>query len=147
MDSKGLYIKYGAFIGIAMSSFFMLVKFLGWHDNPWLRLFNVIIIAFGIYAVIKKKKDIEGDSFEYFSGFKTGISTGLLATGIFVLFMAIYMFHLDTAFTEKLMATWMKGYNQGPGILLFILLVEGVSSSVILSLTFMQKFKRSRNLA
>ncbi len=45
------------------------------------------------------------------------------------------------------MNTWIKSYNQRPGILLFILAVEGFASTVVLTLAFMQKFKPSWNLS
>jgi len=145
MKSNALYVKYGLLIGAALIGYFLLIRLVGLHDNHWLRVLNGVIIAYGIYAVIKKKKNIEKDAFEYFSGFATGILTGVIATFIFVLFMGIYLFHIDPPFAEMLME-YLAGAG-GPEILLLILAIEGVSSSVILSLTFMQKFKVSRNVS
>ncbi|MEE9364955.1 MAG: DUF4199 domain-containing protein [Cellulophaga sp.] len=147
IESQRIYLKYGLLIAMALIAFFLLVRVFGLHENIWLRLFNGVIIGYGIYAVIKKKKQMEKYEFDYFSGFITGVSAGIIATGIFVLFMAVYMFHLDTAFADDLLGNWMGNYNHGPGILVFVLAVEGASSSLILSLTFMQKFKQSKNIA
>ena len=58
--------------------------------------------------------------------------------------MGIYLFHIEPPFADLLME-YLVGAG-GPEILLLILAIEGVSSSVILSLTFMQKFKVSRNI-
>jgi len=145
MKSKTLYVKYGLLIGAALIAYFLLIRLVGLHDNHWLRVLNGVIVAYGIYAVIKKKKSIEKENFEYFSGFATGILTGVIATMVFVLFMGIYLFHIDTPFAALLMG-YLAGVG-GPEILLLILAIEGVSSSVILSLTFMQKFKVSRNIS
>jgi len=147
MKSNLIYVKYGVLIAIALIVYFLIVRLIGLHENHWLRLLNGVIVAYGIYAVIRKKKALENDKFEYFSGFATGIGAGILATAIFVFFMGIYLFHIDPTFAENIMAKWMTSYNGGPEILLFILAIEGVSSSVVLSLTFMQKFKISRNMS
>jgi len=145
MKSNALYVKYGLLTAVALIGYFLLIRLVGLHDNHWLRVLNGVIVAYGIYAVIKKKKSIEKDTFEYFSGFATGILTGAIATFVFVLFMGIYLFHIDPPFAEMLMG-YLAGAG-GPEILLLILGIEGVSSSVILSLTFMQKFKVSRNVS
>ena len=144
MKSNTLYVKYGVLIGVALIAYFLLIRLLGLHDNHWLRIVNGVIVAYGIYAVIKKKKSIEKDNFEYFSGFGAGILTGVIATFVFVIFMGIYLFHIEPPFADLLME-YLVGAG-GPEILLLILAIEGVSSSVILSLTFMQKFKVSRNI-
>lgn len=102
-------------------------------------------MAYGIYAVIKQKKSLDGDKFEYFSGFGVGILTGVIATIVFVVFMGVYLFHIEPQFAERLLKH-IAGSMGGAEILLLILGIEGVSSSVILSLTFMQKFKISRNI-
>lgn len=144
MKSNTLYVKYGVLIGVALIAYFLLIRLLGLHDNHWLRIVNGVIVAYGIYAVIKKKKSIEKDNFEYFSGFGAGILTGVIATFVFVIFMGVYLFHIEPPFADLLME-YLVGAG-GPEILLLILAIEGVSSSVILSLTFMQKFKVSRNI-
>jgi hypothetical protein len=59
--------------------------------------------------------------------------------------MSVYMYHIDKNFAENVMKGWFSEYKQGPGILLFVLVVEGFASTVILTLTFMQKFKPSWN--
>jgi len=144
MKSNALYVKYGLLIAAALIAYFLLIRLIGVHDNHWLRVLNGVIVAYGIYAVIKKKKDLEKDDFEYFSGFATGILTGVVATIVFVVFMGVYLFHIEPPFADMLMG-YLAGAG-GPEILLLILGIEGVSSSVILSLTFMQKFKVSRNI-
>ncbi|WP_340077226.1 DUF4199 domain-containing protein [Leptobacterium sp. I13] len=145
MNTHKIHIRYGIITAIVLIFYFLFVKLFGLHENPWLRILNGVIVAYGIYASIRFRRLIEGSNFNYYGGFRTGLYTGFLATIVFVVFMAVYMFHLDPTFTEKLMDSWMKEYNQGPGILLFVLAVEGFASSVVLTLTFMQKFKPSWN--
>lgn len=146
MDPDKIHIRYGVIISFILIGYFLIVKLFGLHENSWLRLINGGIVAYGIYAVIRYKKLLEEEGFQYYSGFKTGIYTGFLATLIFAAFMSVYMFHLDPTFAENVMQGWVSEYNQGPGILLFVLVIEGFASTVILTLTFMQKFKPSWNI-
>lgn len=145
MNPSSVHIRYGVVIAVVLIAYFLVLSLFGLHENPWLRLFNGAIMAYGIYAVIRFRKLLEGDSFDYYKGFKSGIYAGFLATLIFVGFMALYMFHLNPGFPEKLMDNWVKDYYQGPGILVFILVVEGFASTVVLTLAFMQKFKPTWN--
>ncbi|MBC8755580.1 DUF4199 domain-containing protein [Kordia sp. YSTF-M3] len=139
-------VKYGSFIALGLIVYFLTVRLLGMHENPWLRILNGVIVAFGIYKVIKDVKAQRGVHFNYFDGFKAGIISGFVATLIFTLFMGIYIFHIDTAFAEKIMAMSLGSVATEPGLLLFIILIEGFASTVILSLLFMQKFKPSWNI-
>ena len=84
MKSNALYVKYGLLIAATLIVYFLIIRLIGLHDNHWLRVLNGVIVAYGIYAVIKKKKSLEGDDFEYFSGFGVGIVTGVIATLTFV---------------------------------------------------------------
>ena len=145
MKLNALYVKYGLLIATVLITYFLIIRLIGLHDNHWLRVLNGVIVAYGIYAVIKKKKSLEGASFEYFSGFGIGILTGVIATLTFVGFMGVYLFHIEPAFADELLSH-IAGSVGGPEILLLILGIEGISSSVVLSLTFMQKFKVTRNV-
>ena len=145
MEKKA--VKYGMYIASGLVIYFLLVRLLGLHENPWLRLLNGVIVAFGIYKVIKDTKAMLGTEFTYFDGFKTGILGGFVATVIFAVFMGIYIFHIDTGFADKVMEMGLGSYANEPGILLFIILIEGFASTVILSLLFMQKFKPSWNIS
>ncbi len=145
MNPERIYLRYGIVIAIVLIAYFLIIKLFGGHENPWLRLLNGVIMAYGIYAAIRLRKLLEGEKFGYYNGFRTGLFTGVVATFIFVGFMALYMYHLDPDFPNRIMGNWVEEYKQGPGILLFVLLVEGLASAVVLTLAFMQKFKTSWN--
>ena len=144
--SLSVAVKYGLFISITLIAYFLVVRLFNMHENPWLRLFNGVGMAAGIYFSIRYYKLIAGNEFSYINGIKTALLTGFIATFIFTLFMAIYMFHLDTDFTEKLLGDWFKNYDAGAGILVFIILIEGLASTVVLALAFMQIFKKNYNM-
>lgn len=144
--SFSVALKYGIFVTTALIAYFLVLRLFGFHENPWLRVFNGVFMSAGIFYAIKYYKLITGNAFTYVDGFKTGLITGFIATILFTAFMAIYMFHLDPAFTQKLLGEWFNNYGEGAGILVFIILIEGLTSTVILTLTFMQIFKKSSNL-
>ncbi|MGJ8591599.1 MAG: DUF4199 domain-containing protein [Aquaticitalea sp.] len=144
--SLSVAIKYGLFTTAGLIAYFLLLKLFGLHENPWLRLFNGAIVAAGIFFAIKYYKLKSGQAFTYVDGFKTGLLTGFIATGIFVVFMAIYMFHLDQAFTQTILEEWFDDTDQGAGILIIILIIEGLASTAVLTLTCMQIFKKSQNV-
>ena len=146
-SSLSVALRYAVFVTTALIAYFLILRLFGLHENPWLRLFNGIAMAIGIFYGIKYYKLLTDDAFTYVDGFKTGLITGFIATILFTVFMAVYMFHLDPDFTQKLLGEWFKNYGVGAGILVFIVLVEGLTSTVILTLTFMQIFKKSNNLS
>src|SRR5690606_32366069 len=113
--------------------------------NPWFRILNGLIMACGIFMAIKNFKNNNSD-FDYGGGFKTGLMAGFIATILFSGFMCIYFFHLDTGFTKHLLQNWFSGFDYGAGILVFIILLEGFSSAIVLTLACMQFLKNSENI-
>ncbi|MGM5469049.1 DUF4199 domain-containing protein [Flavobacteriaceae bacterium LMO-SS05] len=145
--SLSVALKYGIFVTTALIAIFLILRLFGLHENPWLRLVNGVAMAAGIFFAIKYYKLVVGAAFTYVDGFKTGLITGFIATVLFTGFMAIYMFHLDPDFTKMLLGEWFNNYGEGAGILVFIIFIEGLASTVVLTLTFMQIFKNSNNLS
>ncbi|OYX22732.1 MAG: hypothetical protein B7Z06_11250 [Flavobacteriales bacterium 32-35-8] len=145
-SSASVALKYGVFTALTLIIYFLALKLIGLHNNPWFRIFNGPIMGYAIYVAIKNHKSASGTEFDYGSGFKIGLSTGFIATVLFAAFMCIYMFYLDTAFTNNLLKNWFSDFDYGSGILVFIILIEGLASTVVLTLTCMQLFKNSRNI-
>lgn len=136
-------IKYGIITSLGLIVYFLIIKLLNLHTNPWFRLLNGLVVAYGIYAAIKRYKLVSGTTFNYINGFKVAIVTGFLATFVFALFMGIYLFHVDPQFMNTLLQDWFRDMNYGGGILIFVIIIEGLASTTILALTFMQIFKNS----
>ncbi|WP_027127606.1 DUF4199 domain-containing protein [Gelidibacter mesophilus] len=139
-------LKYGLFITACLIAYFLILRLFGLHDSVWLRLANGLFMAVGIFFAIKYYKFKYNAGFTYVDGFKTGLLTGFIATGCFVIFMAIYMFHLDKSFAQDILAEWFGDSNQGPGLLILILVMEGLASTAVLTLTCMQIFKKSQHV-
>ncbi|MEZ4801415.1 MAG: DUF4199 domain-containing protein [Gelidibacter sp.] len=139
-------LKYGLFVTAGLIAYFLILKLFNLHENPWLRMFNGVVMAAGIYYAIKYYKLTVANSFTYVDGFKTGLITGFIATILFTAFMAIYMFHIDQEFAQKLLKDWFQDFSEGTGILVFIIFIEGLASTAVLTLTCMQIFKKSQNV-
>lgn len=144
--SLSVAVKYGLFVAASLIAYFLILRLFGLHDAPWLRMANGIFMAVGIYFAIKYYKYKSQNDFTYVDGFKTGLLTGFIATGVFLIFMAVYIFHLDPDFATDVLAKWFDYGNQNGGLLIIIILIEGLASTAILSLTCMQIFKKSKQV-
>ncbi|MGB0788846.1 MAG: DUF4199 domain-containing protein, partial [Marinirhabdus sp.] len=71
--------------------------------------------------------------------------TGAVATMVFVAFMAVYMYHLDTEFSNNILDSWHLNYESGTLMILLSLVLMGLSTSLVLTLAFMQLLKDSWN--
>ncbi len=140
-------LRYGLAMTLCLIAYFLILRLFDLHENPWLRLANGIIMSLGVYYSIKYYKLSSNQKFTYVNGIKTGLIAGFIATALFTIFMAIYMFHLDIEFTQKLLGDWFSDYGVGANILVFIIFIEGMASSVVLSLGFMQFFKTTNNMS
>lgn len=144
--SLSVALKYGFFIAACLIAYFLILKMFDLHDKPWLRMANGLFMAAGIYLAIKHYKFKYKASFTYVDGFKTGLLTGFIATGSFIVFMAIYIFHLDKEFAQSILETWFDNTERGGGMLIIIILIEGLASTAVLTLACMQIFKKSQHI-
>lgn len=144
--SLSVALKYGLFIAGSLIAYFLILKLFNLHDQPWLRLANGLFMAAGIYFAIKYYKYKHVDAFTYVDGFKTGLLTGFIATGCFIIFMAVYIFHIDKGFPETVLRSWFDTTKSSGGVMILIVLLEGMASTAILTLTWMQLFKKSQHM-
>lgn len=69
-----------------------------------------------------------------------------MATIVFTIFFALYSTELNPGFLEVLSSQWASTYESLEAIVFFVVAVMGFSTTVVLTLTFMQLFKSSNNL-
>ena len=93
MKITALPIRFGIAISSSLIAFFLILSLFNVNTNPFYSFFNAIIIAFGIYDVIKLYKLREGTEFSYSKGFSIGITTGFVATVLFAIFFVFYVSH------------------------------------------------------
>lgn len=146
MKNFTLPIRFGIATSGSLIAYFLILSLLELHTNVFYSLFNAVITGFGIYEAIKYYKVQEGSKFNYGTGFTTGLTTGGMATIVFTIFFVLYSTELNPGFLEILSTQWASEYESFEAIVFFVVAVMGFSTTVVLTLTFMQLFKKSNNL-
>ena len=146
MKKIALPIRFGIVISGLLIAFFLILALFKAHIYPIYSLFNAVITAFGIYEAIKVHKLESDREFTYTSGFSVGLVTGFVATIVFTLFFTFYATEIDTTFLSKILAAFKWQYDINIGLLAFVVAIMGFATTVVLTLSFMQLFKTSRNL-
>ena len=140
-----LPIRFGVAIAGSLIAYFLILALLGLHTQPLYSLFNGVITGFGIFEAIRYYKISKGVAFEYSDGFSVGMVTGFVATIIFTIFFGIYAGNLDPKFLDKIINRWEATYDTSLGSMIFLVAIFGFATTVVLTLSFMQLFKRSWN--
>jgi len=146
MKQFALPIRFGIAVSGSLIAYFLLLSLFGLHTNVFYSLFNGVITGFGIYEAIKYFRVKEGPSFNYGKGFTAGIVTGFVGTFIFTLFFAFYSTEINLGFLDELSKVWFRDYNTSEGIVFFTVAIMGFATTLVLTLSFMQLFKSSKNL-
>lgn len=137
-------LKYGFWIAISLILYFLFFRMLGLHNNIMMSVPNGLIFGFGIYLALKQFK-ISDPEMSYRKGMEVGFISGAVASMLFAVFMAFYLYQIDTKFAHSIMEQWNMADALGNFEVVLSIFIMGVSTSLILALTFMQLFKRSWN--
>ncbi|NJB36828.1 DUF4199 domain-containing protein [Croceivirga sp. JEA036] len=146
MKNSTLPIRFGLVTAAVLVAYFLILSLFNKHTNIFYSLFNGVITGFGIYETIKYLKLKDGDKFDYGRGFKFGLTTGVVATLLFTFFFMVYSTELNPLFLEQLSAVWAKDYSNFTAIVFFTVAIMGMATSLVLTLSFMQLFKSSKNI-
>ncbi|WP_139854119.1 DUF4199 domain-containing protein [Aequorivita sinensis] len=139
-----VYSRYGFGIAAVLIAYFLILKLIGLHQYPVLSSVNGLIFGFGIYMALKKYSASE-TNFKYEKGFEVGLFSGGIASVLFSIFMAIYMYQIDTEFSSGIMNKWNLEYDLGTLMLVLSILIMGFATTIVLTLSFMQLLKTSWN--
>lgn len=139
-----IYSRYGVWTAIVLIVYFLLLKLIGLHQYPVLSAVNGLIFGTGLYLAMKKYT-VEEINFKYEKGFEVGLLTGGIGSIIFTIFMAVYMYQIDTEFAASIMEQWSLEYDVGTLMLLISILIMGFATTLVLTLSFMQLLKKSWN--
>ncbi|TKD65359.1 DUF4199 domain-containing protein [Flavobacterium sp. ASW18X] len=146
MKNSTLPIRFGLVTAAVLVAYFLILSLFNKHTNIFYSLFNGVITGFGIYETIKYLKLKDGNKFDYGRGFKFGLTTGVVATLLFTFFFMVYSTELNPLFLEQLSAVWAKDYSNFTAIVFFTVAIMGMATSLVLTLSFMQLFKSSKNI-
>ena len=139
-----VYSTYGIWIAVILIAYFLLLKLFGFHEYPTLSAVNGLIYGVGIYMALTAYRGRK-NRFKYEKAFEVGMMAGSIATIIFTVFMAVYMYQIDTEFPATIMERWNFEADLETILLLTAILIMGVVTSLVLTFSFMQLLKRSWN--
>ena len=145
MKKLSIPLTYGIIIAVLLAAYFLLLALFDLHINPVYSVFNIVIMAGGMYLAIKKYRKKKGAKFKYQKGFMTGLSTGFMATILFTGFFAVYTSELNPGFQERLVTMWESDWFVNIGMLIFTVALMGFATTFVLTLSFMQLLKPTRN--
>lgn len=145
MKQYALPIRFGIATSGSLIAYFLVLSLFNLHTNVFYSLFNGVITGFGIYEAIKYLRLSNKNTFSYGKGFTGGVITGFIATLIFTIFFALYSTEINPDFLSTLSEAWFKNFHF-EGIVFFTVAIMGFATTLVLTLSFMQLFKSSRNL-
>jgi hypothetical protein len=126
------------FLGIA--GFFFVMKILGLDNVSELRFLNFVFVLWGINRAIKMNIKENQESL-YFENFLLGAGTSVLAVGLTIVGLIIYVSFIDGTLLTVLENSSFWGSDLSLPLIVFALTVEGIASSVICSFVLMQYYK------
>ena len=138
------YTTYGIWTALALIVYFLVLKLIGLHQYPVLSAVNALIFGAGIYIALKNYRS-KKTGIKYEKGFELGLLTGGIASIIFTVFMALYMYQIDDEFATSIMESWNVETDLGTSMLVLAIFIMGLVTTLILTFSFMQLFKRSWN--
>ncbi|NNC49942.1 MAG: DUF4199 domain-containing protein [Flaviramulus sp.] len=146
MKKLSIPVRFGLVTSAVLIAYFLVLALLHKHTNPVFSFFNAIITAFGIYEAIRLKKLENVEDFSYGEGFKTGLITGAVATLLFTVFFLFYATEFNSTFLPELLKIMNGGLGADVGLVTAVVLIMGLATTVVSTLTVMQLFKKSGNI-
>ena len=140
MTSTKIIINNALLIFAGIVVFFFLMKILGLENVSELRFLNFAFVLWGINRAIKTNIHKNQESL-YFNNFSIGIATSVVAVGLTILGLIIYVDFISPSLMIILEDSSFWGQNLTLGLVVFALAIEGIASSVICSFILMQYYK------
>ena len=136
-------VPYAFYTAGALIVYFILMKIFGLEKNLYLRVFNFFIVGAGIFFLYRNSLKKENDEqLGYVQSLMAGGLLTLISVVVFVVFLALYIYFLDPQFLETLDSTSLWATSGMPvSLIVFGILIEGLSSGFMISFILMQYFK------
>ncbi len=131
------------YAGIAL--FFLVMKVFGLEKNMALRMFNFVIVIWGINSAIKMNI-LKNHETNYLTNIFVGIATSLIAVFASSISLLIYANFISPDFIHVLESSMLWGDNLSISLLTIVIFFEGTASSVISSFIVMQYWKNYKVL-
>lgn len=133
-------IKFGFFIFLGIGFYFLLMELLGLTDIYILRLFNALIIIFGLNLTIKQNLK-EGKTGYLENLFSTSL-TGFIGIALGIVGLISFIkIKGGTTYLKTLSEAFMFGGNPSIAQYAFGLFIEGIGSVLIVSFITIQYWR------
>ncbi|MGG8495621.1 hypothetical protein ACQY1Q_04335 [Tenacibaculum sp. TC6] len=140
MSKSKIILNNALLIFAGIAGYFLLMKILGLDSIPELRFLNFVFVLWGINRAIKTNIKTNQETL-YFQNFLIGTGTSILAVGISILGLIIYVSFLDGSFIKVLENSSFWGKDLSLPLVIFALAIEGIASSVTCAFILMQYYK------
>jgi hypothetical protein len=135
----------GIFVSIALIAYFILMKYMQLEDVAELRWFNLVIQLGSIIFVIRYFKYKTKRRVEYLEGISLSFLTSAVGAILFAAFIYIYFSNNPILLLHLKDNAPMMGEYLTPLTASLTVVVEGLTSALILSFVIMQYFKDDPN--
>ncbi len=130
---KHIALRYGLWMFLGFTGFFLLMHLLNLSQNYYLRVFNgVIHVGFLWMALRAWYREQHGPSDDYTSGVVMGMVTSLAGVLPFTIFMVLFLAY-NPSFLTNIQTQSPIGQYFTPVTASLFILVEGIAMSLILS--------------
>ncbi|CAM1374449.1 hypothetical protein [Tenacibaculum xiamenense] len=140
MSKNKIIINNALLIFAGIVGFFLIMKFSGLDNVSELRFLNFVFVFWGINRAIKTNIKKNQETL-YFENLLIGAGTSILAVGLTIVGLIIYVSFIDGAFLNVLENSSFWGKNLSLPLVIFALAIEGIASSVTCAFILMQYYK------
>ena len=130
-------LRWGLIILGLLSAYFIIMKILGLVHVPELRIFNAIIMFYGVFQAIKTSRS-KLEDFNYFKGMGTGLLTAFGSTLMFSLFGILYVTVIDPGFITEIRSQEPLGIYMNEYSASLQIFIEGSASGFLFSYASLQ---------
>lgn len=141
MDTSKIIINNALKIFFGIVAYFFLMKVLGLENITELRLFNFLIVVWGVNSAIKQNL-YRNHNNTYLTNLSIGFSTSFFAVLAVAFSLIFYITFIDFGLLSIMENSSVWGKNLSLGKVVFAILIEGLASSVICTFIIMQYWKK-----
>ena len=135
---KQIALRYGGWMFLGFTAFFLIMHLLNWSQNYYLRIFNGVIHFGGLWLALRAWLHENPDRHdEYPSGVALGLLTTLVAVVPFAVFMAIFLAY-NPDFMVFIQHQTPLGQYFNPVTASALILMEGIAAGLIGSYIIMR---------
>ena len=140
METKKIITQNAFRIYAGIALFFLIMKVFGLEKIMALRMFNFVIVIWGINSAIKMNIFKNHDT-NYLPNIFIGIATSLIAVFASAVSLFVYAKFISPNFVHVLESSLLWGDNLSVSLITIVIFFEGTASSVISSFIVMQYWK------